>query len=60
MSLEAVTDATHEHMYEKLYDSPKTEEEKKIRHVGKRKLKFSKEQTIQKPGEGTATNAAPN
>ena len=31
MSVEAITDALHEPMYEKLNDSPETEEEKKIR-----------------------------
>ena len=33
MSVEAITDAIHEYMYEKLNDSPETDEEKKIRHV---------------------------
>ena len=32
-------------MYEKLYESPETEEETKIRHVYKRKSKNSEEQT---------------
>ena len=36
MSIEAITDAIHEYMYEKLKESPETEEEKKIRHVDKR------------------------
>ena len=45
MSIEAITDAIHEYLYEKLNESPETEEEKKIRHVDKRKLKNSKEQT---------------
>ena len=31
MSVEAITDILHEYMYEKLNDSPETEEEKKIR-----------------------------
>ena len=35
MSIEAITDAIHEHMCE----SPETEEDKKIRHVDKGKLK---------------------
>ena len=43
MSVEAITDAIHEYMYEKLNDSPETEE-KKIRHVNKRKTKITKEQ----------------
>ena len=45
MSVEAITEALHEHMYEKLNDSPKTEEEKKIRYLNKRKAKSHKEQT---------------
>ena len=45
MSIEAITDAIHEYMYEKLIDSPETEEEKKIRHVDKRKITKNKEQT---------------
>ena len=45
MSVEAITDALHEHMYEKLNDSPETEEEKKIRYLNKRKAKSFKEQT---------------
>ena len=44
MSLEAITDAIHEYMYEKLNDSPETEEEKKIRYVNKRKTTTTKEQ----------------
>ena len=44
MSVEAITDALHEHMYEKLNDSPETEE-KKIRYLKKRKAKSFKEQT---------------
>ena len=39
MSIEAISDAIHENMYEKLNESPETEIEKKIRHVDKRKLK---------------------
>ena len=45
MSVEAITEALHEHMYEKLNDSPETEEEKKIRYLNKRKAKSHKEQT---------------
>ena len=39
MSVEAITDALHEHMYEKLNDSPETEEEQKTRSLNKRKNK---------------------
>ena len=49
MSIEAITDAIHEYMYEKLNESPETEEEKKIRHVDKRKLAKNKEQTERYP-----------
>ena len=45
MSVEAITEALHEHMYEKLHDSPETEEEKKIRYLNKRKAKSHKKQT---------------
>ena len=45
MSVEAINDALHEHMYEKLNDSPETEEEKKIRYLNERKAKSFKEQT---------------
>ena len=45
MSVEAITEALHEHMYEKLNDSPKTEDEKKIRYPNKRKVKCTKEPT---------------
>ena len=36
MSIEAIKDAIHEYMYEKLNESPETEEEKKVRHVDKK------------------------
>ena len=49
MSIEAITDAIHEYMYEKLNKSPETEEEKKIRHVDKKKLTRNKEQTERYP-----------
>ena len=49
MSIEAITDAIHEYMYEKLNESPETEEEKKIRHVDKRKLTQNEEQTERYP-----------
>ena len=39
MSVEAITEGLYEHMYEKLNDSPGTEEEKKIRYLNKRKVK---------------------
>ena len=57
MSIEAITDAIHEHMYNQLIESPETEDEKKIRHVDKRKLK-NKEPTerTQKQDERTVTN----
>ena len=44
MSVEAITDAIHEYMYEKLNDSRETKEEKKIRYVNKQKTKITKEQ----------------
>ena len=43
MSIEAKTEALHEYMYEKLNDLPETEEEKKIRHLNKRKTKGTEE-----------------
>ena len=49
-SVEAITDALHEHMYEKLNDSPETEQEKKIRYLNKRKAKsFKKNKQINRP-----------
>ena len=39
MSIEAITEALHEYMYEKSNDSPETEEEKKIRYLKKKKNK---------------------
>ena len=45
MSIEAITEAIHEYMYEKLYESPEIEEEKKIWHVEKRKLNLTRDQT---------------
>ena len=48
MSVEAVTNTIHECMYEKLNESPETEEKKKTRHVDK-KLTNSKEQTERYP-----------
>ena len=44
MSIDAITDAIHDYMYEKLNESPETEEEKKMRHVDKRKMKNNEEQ----------------
>ena len=44
MSVEAIIDGLHEQMYEKLNHSPETDEEKKTRHVEKRKFKLTKEQ----------------
>ena len=43
MSVEAITDAILEYTYDKLNDSPETEEEKKIRYLNKRKIKPTKE-----------------
>ena len=43
MPVEAITEALHEYMYEKLNDSPETEEEKKIRYLKKRKTRNIKE-----------------
>ena len=43
MSKEAITEALHEYMYEKLNDSPETEEENKIRYLNKRKTKSTNE-----------------
>ena len=45
MSVEAITDAIHEYMFQKMNDSLETEEEKKIWYVNKRKTKVTKEQT---------------
>ena len=45
MSVEAITEAIHEYMYEKLNESPETDEDRKIKHVEKRKLKYGKEHT---------------
>ena len=42
MSKEAITEALHEYMYEKLNDSPETEEEKKIRYLNKKKQRTQK------------------
>ena len=50
MSVEAITDILHEYMYEKLNDSPETEEEKKIRYENKRKTHQNKE-TGDKPAK---------
>ena len=41
-SVEAITEALHEYMYENLNDSPETEE-KKIRYLNERKTKNTKE-----------------
>ena len=49
MSIEAITDAIHEYLYEKQNESPETEEEKKIRYVDKRKLTKNKQQTERYP-----------
>ena len=44
MSVEAITDAIYEYMNENLNDSPKTEEEKKIRYLNNWKTRPTKEQ----------------
>ena len=43
MSVETITDILHEYIYEKLNDSPETEEETKIRYLNKRKTRTNKE-----------------
>ena len=50
MSVEPITEALHEYMYEKLNDSPETEVEKKIRCFNKRKTRSTKE-PLDKPGK---------
>ena len=50
MSVETITDILHEYMYEKLNDSPQTEEEKRIRYLNKRKTRTNKE-TEDKPAK---------
>ena len=50
MSVEALTEALHEYMYEKLNNSPETEDQKKIRYLNKRKTKSTK-QTMDKPAK---------
>ena len=50
ISVETITDTLHEYMYEKLNDSPETEEEKKICHLNKRKTRTNKE-TGDKPAK---------
>ena len=59
MSIEAITDTIHENIYEKLNESPETEEEKKIRHVDKRKLakKKNKPNVTRRRDDWTAINA---
>ena len=46
MSIEAITQALHEYMYENLNDSPETEEEKQSRYLNKRKTKSTKEPVL--------------
>ena len=43
MSIEAIREAIHEYMYEKLNDSPETEGEKKIKYLKNRKTRSTKE-----------------
>ena len=49
MSVEAITEAIHEYMYEKLNESPETDEDKNIRRLEERKLKYGKEHTERNP-----------
>ena len=42
MSVEAITDAIHENMYEKLNESSETETEKNIRYLNKRRTRPTK------------------
>ena len=44
MSAEAITEALHDYMYEKLNDSLETEVEKKIRHLMNEREKVPKNQ----------------
>ena len=60
MSVEAITDAIHEYLYEKLNDSPETEGENKIRYVKKnekRKLQRNNQKDRQTSRKLTATVA---
>ena len=61
MSVKAITEALHEHMYEKLNDSSETEEEKKNRYLNKRKQKAIKNKWINRPNskKWTVTDAEP-
>ena len=43
--VEAITEALHQYMYEKINDSPDTEDEKKIGYLNKRTAKSTKEPT---------------
>ena len=49
MSVDAITEALHENLYEKLNDSPGTEDEKKIRYLNKRKAKSITKEPTDKP-----------
>ena len=49
MSVEAITEALHEYMYQKLNDSPETKAEKKIQYLNKRKTRSTKEPTDKPP-----------
>ena len=44
MAVEAITDAIHGYMYEKLDDSPETDKKKQIRYLKNRKTRATKEQ----------------
>ena len=49
MSVEAITDALHEYMYEKVIDKSEAQEEKKIRYPNNRKIRRTKEQPDKPP-----------
>ena len=50
MSVEAITDTIHEYMYEKMNESKDSEEERKIKHVDRKR-------TYQKPEKKHKTNS---
>ena len=56
MSVEAITEAIHEYMYEKLNESPETEEKKSI-HGKKQIWKKNKPNATRRPDDWTATDA---
>ena len=50
VSMEAITEALHKYMYERLNNSLETEDEKKIRYLNKRKTRSTKE-PLDKPAK---------